>query len=436
MANALKPSSSTSVPDGWQVVQLGDVADVGFSGVDKRTVEGEHPVELCNYTDVFYNRRIRSGMAFMAATATPLERERWALRMGDVLFTKDSETADEIGIPAYVTEDMSGVLCGYHLGLARPNNGAVCGSFLARALASRECAREFTRRANGITRFGLTLEATRSLPILLPPLPEQRAMAAVLDSIDDAIERTDAVIAATEQLRDSLLHELLTRGVPGWHTEWKEAPGIGTIPADWEVVRLGDGVTHVGSGVTPRGGKTVYTESGVPFLRSQNVYFDGLSLKDVVYISSEVDDSMRRSRVRPGDVLLNITGASIGRCTIAPMDLGPANVNQHVCIIRTTEGFNPRFVWKWLSAPRSQREIDEIQTGQSRQGLNYQQVRQLTVARPSRPEQDSIVEMLGGLDLTLKAVRQERDGLQSLKTSTADALLTGRARVKTEENNL
>ena len=76
--------------------------------------------------------------------------------------------------------------------------------------------------------------------LLPPPLPEQRAIAAVLDSIHDAIERTEAVIAATERLRDALLHELLTRGVPGWHTEWKDAPGIGTMPADWEVVRLGD----------------------------------------------------------------------------------------------------------------------------------------------------------------------------------------------------
>ena len=77
-----------------------------------------------------------------------------------------------------------------------------------------------------------------ALPILLPPLPEQQAIAAVLDSIDDTIESTEAVIAATDQLRDSLLHQLLTRGVPGWHTEWKEVPDMGTIPADWDVVRL------------------------------------------------------------------------------------------------------------------------------------------------------------------------------------------------------
>ena len=265
--------------------------------------------------------------------------------------------------------------------------------------------------------------------ISVPPLPEQRAIADVLDSIDGAIERTEAVIAATETLRDSLLHELLTRGVPGWHSEWKDVPGIGTIPADWEVVRLGAGVVHVGSGVTPRGGKSVYTPSGITFLRSQNVHFDGLRLENVVRIPPETDKAMARSRVQPNDVLLNITGASIGRCTVVPSDFGPANVNQHVCIIRTSDQFNPRYVWKWLSTPRSQKEIDDIQTGQSRQGLNYQQVRQLSIALPPRSEQDAFVEILSGLDATIAEAKREQDGLRSLKESTADALLTGEARI-------
>ena len=225
--------AKTQTPNGWRLVRLGDVAEVGFSGVDKKTVEGEVPVELCNYTDVFYNRRIQPGMMFMAATATPVEFDRWELRQGDVIFTKDSETPEEIGIPSYVAADMPNVLCGYHLGLARPAQAIVNGSFLSRTLASRASAQEFGRIANGITRFGLTLDATRSLPILLPPLPEQRAIAAVLDSIDEAIEGAEAVIAATGQLRDSLLHQLLTRGVPGWHTQWKEAPGLGTMRLKW-----------------------------------------------------------------------------------------------------------------------------------------------------------------------------------------------------------
>ena len=134
---------------------------------------------------------------------------------------------------------------------------------------------------------------------------------------------------------------------------------------------------------------------------------------------------MARSRVQPNDVLLNITGASIGRCTVVPSDFGPANVNQHVCIVRTSERLNPRFVSKWLSTPRSQKEIDDIQTGQSRQGLNYQQVRQLTIALPRRSEQDAIVEILSGVDVTIAEAKHGRDGLWSLKESTAETLLTG-----------
>ena len=199
---------------------------------------------------------------------------------------------------------------------------------------------------------------------------------------------------------------------------------------DWEVVLLGDHVIYVGSGVTPRGGKSTFTESGITFIRSQNVHFDGLRLQDVVYIPPDTDESMRRSRVQTNDVLLNITGASIGRCTIAPDDLGPANVNQHVCIIRSTEAFNPCFVQRWLSTPRSQQEIDDVQMGQSRQGLNYEQVRQLTIVKPPRSEQDAMVDVIATPEAALEVAREERGRLRLLKESTADALLTGRVRIQ------
>ena len=201
-----------------------------LAALTRRLLKGRFPVRLCNYTDVFYNRQVCNDMPFMEATARPTECEKWTLRRGDVLFTKDSETVDEIGVPAYVTSDMPDVLCGYHLGLARPIGTSLDGAFLARALASQAAAREFSRIANGITRFGLTLDATRALRLLLPPLSEQRAIAAVLDSIDEAIERADEVIAATERLRDALLHELLTRGLPGQHSRWKDVPGFRHYP--------------------------------------------------------------------------------------------------------------------------------------------------------------------------------------------------------------
>ena len=421
--SAVRKHAAAALPDGWRMVRLDEIADVIGGSTPARdrdefwggSVPWVVPSEITSMSGRYLtgsNETITE--AGMAAAGLKI------LPAGSILLTSRATIgAAAINKHPVVTNQ------GFQNLVAKDDADSLWLYYCISSLRS-----EMLRRAAGSTFAEISRDSVRSLPIVLPPLPEQRAIADVLDSIDDVIERTEAVIAATETLRDSLLHEMLTRGVPGWHTQWKDVPGIGTIPADWEVVRLGKHVTHVGSGVTPRGGKSVYTESGITFLRSQNVHFDGLRLDDVVHIPREIDDSMQRSRVKPKDVLLNITGASIGRCTTAPVDIGPANVNQHVCIIRTTEALNPGFLSKWLSTPRSQKEIDDIQTGQSRQGLNYQQVRQLTTVLPHRDEQDAVVQILDGVDATIDMARNERDELRLLKDSTADGLLAGRVSIR------
>ena len=425
----------TQIPDGWLVARLGDVAEVAFSGVDKRTVDGEIPVELCNYTDVFYNRRIQSGMSLMSATATPSEYSRWSLKEGDVLFTKDSETPDEIGIPSYVAEDMPKVLCGYHLGLARPFRGKVSGAFLARVLGSRSCVQEFARIANGVTRFGLTLEATRSLPIILPPPAEQRAIAAVLDSIDEAIERTEDLIAATERLRDSLLHELLTRGVPGWHSEWKESPGIGTIPACWDVVRLGD-VTEVAFSSVDK--RTVDGEIPVELCNYTDVFYNrriqsGMSLMSATATPSECSGWS----LKEGDVLFtkdSETPDEIGIPSYVAEDMPKVLCGYHLGLARPFRGkVSGAFLARVLGSRSCVQEFARIANGVTRFGLTLEATRSLPIILPPLPEQRAIASALDGVDEAIEQARQERNGLQLLRTSAADALLTGRVRVGREK---
>ncbi len=199
-----------TIPACWEVVQLGDVANVAFSSVDKKTVEGELSVRLCNYTDVFYNRRITLQMGFMVATANSVERKRWSLKRGDVLFTKDSETPDEIGIPAFVEADMPNVLCGYHLGLARPDSQLLDGAYLAEALGSPKLSGQFARIANGVTRFGLTLGATNQLPIPMPTLAEQQTIAGLLEGVDATVAETKREQVRLESLKESTADALLT----------------------------------------------------------------------------------------------------------------------------------------------------------------------------------------------------------------------------------
>ena len=425
-----RSSGQRAIPKGWRLVRLGDVAEVGFSSVDKKAVEGEVPVDLCNYTDVFYNRRIQEWMRFMAATATPVECDRWALRQGDVIFTKDSETPDEIGIPSYVATDMPNVLCGYHLGLARPYDTMVNGSFLARTLASRSSAQEFGRIANGVTRFGLTLEATRNLSILLPPLPEQRAIAAVLDSIDDAIERTESVIAATEQLRESLLHQLLTRGVPGWHTEWKDVSGLGTIPADWEVVRLGEVVPKFEYGTSMRCSSE---PAGVPVLRIPNIASGELDLSDLKYANlSSIESANLQLAV--GDILLVRTNGNpdiCGRCWVAEKLDGEWAFASYLVRGRPDQSLiNPWFVGHFLKSAAGRRTLQgHIRTSAGNYNLSVGNLGSVPLPFPSHSEQVHIVNTVESLIRSIKVAKEETTGLRLLKASMADALLTGQVRV-------
>jgi type I restriction enzyme S subunit len=191
------------LPSHWRVEKLKHVASVRFSSVDKKSDEGEVPVRLCNYTDVYNRDVIFDDSDFMHATATKAEIDRFSLRKGDVLITKDSEEWNDIAVPAYVTADMPGVLCGYHLALIRPNPAEFDGAFLSRAFTANGIRQQFHIAANGITRYGLPNLAIASALFPVPPLDEQRAISAFLDH---ETVKIDTLIAKKERLH-ALLHE-------------------------------------------------------------------------------------------------------------------------------------------------------------------------------------------------------------------------------------
>ena len=165
-----------------------EAVEVRFSGVDKKTATHEQSVLLCNYMDVFHNTRITSRLNFMQASASEKEIKAQKLRKDDVVFTKDSETAEEIAEPALIAEDIEGLICGYHLAIARPRSGVAHGPFIAQAMAHPEIRWQFRRLANGVVRFGLTLEAIESVEMFLPDLRTQECIAGLLGAEDRIIE--------------------------------------------------------------------------------------------------------------------------------------------------------------------------------------------------------------------------------------------------------
>ncbi len=202
------------IPAHWEVKRLKTLASVELSNVDKKSVEGQEAVRLCNYTDVYYNERITGVLEFMSATATREQVRRFSLRAGDVLITKDSESWTDIAVPAVVAEDLPGVLCGYHLAHIRPGADYE-GAFLCRAFAAVGPRDQFHVAANGITRFGLGRDAIRTVLFSSPPEPEQRAIAAFLDRETARIDALAAkVLEAIERLKE-LRTALISAAVTG-----------------------------------------------------------------------------------------------------------------------------------------------------------------------------------------------------------------------------
>ena len=133
----------SNLPDGWQIKPLKHISQVLLSNVDKLTVEGQKGVLLCNYVDVYKNEKITSDLPFMVASASNEQIERLTIKKSDVLLTKDSETPEDIGIPAIVTEELRGVVCGYHLALLRPNSEVIHSDFLFRVIQSQTIKKYF-----------------------------------------------------------------------------------------------------------------------------------------------------------------------------------------------------------------------------------------------------------------------------------------------------
>lgn len=195
------------------------------------------------------------------------------------------------------------------------------------------------------------------------------------------------------------------------------------------MLRIKDFTTKVGSGVTPRGGAEVYQDHGVPLYRSQNVTDDGFLLDDIAYISEDIDASMSGTRIRPDDVLLNITGASIGRCYYTSPDFKRGNVNQHVCIIRPIRKLvlSP-YLHLLLISNQGKEYIKLSQTGSGREGLTREEIRQFSFDIPPLPVQRRIVSYFDSktseIDHAISLLEQKREAYTRLKASVINRAVT------------
>jgi type I restriction enzyme S subunit len=212
------------IPKNWLIRRLKHIADVRISNIDKKSKQNEPDVLLCNYLDVYKNEFITSKLNFMKATASPEQIRKLTLHKSDVLITKDSEEPDDIAIPALVTEDLKGVVSGYHLALITPDSNYVTGAYLFRSLQSKKINDQFVVEANGVTRFGISTYPILNSYFLLPPIHEQIRITVHLDSetkrISKTIKRIRTQIDLLEEYKKSLINNAVTGKIDVREQKW------------------------------------------------------------------------------------------------------------------------------------------------------------------------------------------------------------------------
>ena len=291
-----------------RVMPLRHLADVRVSNVDKKEKDDEVPIRLINYVDVYYGDKIVPELPLMIATASKSQIKAFTLNPGDVVITKDSESADDIGVPAFVERTASDMVCGYHLAILRPRSNMIDGRFLYWAFNSDDVRNQMESTATGVTRFGLRTDAINQIKLGVPSYSVQRSIA---DYLDTETARIDGLISKKRRLSDlfeSRLMGLAEDAIKGCNSDKATGiPSLSVIPASWQVLRNKvfireinhrsiDGndemlsVSHI-TGVTPRSEKTVYM--------------------------FEAESTVGYKLVRPGDLVINTMWAWMGAAGVS-----------------------------------------------------------------------------------------------------------------------
>jgi type I restriction enzyme S subunit len=421
-----------SYPKDWTLMTVRRVTDDHKQGYYSSEEYKEEGYKLVRITDLDINGNINISKS-PYVSPNDKEIQIFEIRKGDMLFPRTGS----IGLIGVAKEDMKAVFASYLIRFrfkAKTHN-----SFMRYYFMSDVFLNGLFSDLHGGVNQNIHAENIKDQHIVLPSKDEQSAIANYLDHkttlLDTLIAKKQQFISLLQEERIAVINQAVTKGIdPKVKMKDSGIEWMGEIPEHWEVSRIKYVSEKIGSGVTPRGGAEVYETSGIPLLRSQNVYFDGFRLDNVAYITTDVHDSMNNSKVFKGDVLLNITGGSIGRCFFVTDEFEDANVNQHVCIVRPNELILTEYLYYILSSEIGQLQIDLCQTGGNREALNFEQLKKFLLALPSIEEQKIIISKIqkikNTIDNTISKSLEEIELLKEYKTALISEVVTGKVDVR------
>lgn len=423
------------IPSTWKVDKLKNYCDIFASNVDKKSDEGEAEVKLCNYVDVYKNEVINRSIEFMVATATRSEIDKFSLRLNDILITKDSETPDDIAVPAIVKETIDNLIAGYHLSIIRCINKFE-PDFLIWVLRDLSIATQFHREAVGITRFGLASRHFKNGIIAFPDRSEQTAIANYLDQatakIDSVISLKQQQLAKLEQYRKSKIHECVTKGVnPKAPMKDSGIEWIGLVPEHWKVEKLKYLTSLIidGTHFTPN---YLDNEDGIPFFRVTDIQTDEIEYSRLKKISQEEYIELnRRCNPEKGDLLLSKNG-TIGITKVVTWDY-PFSLFVSLCLIKPLEKLNVNFLDYLFKCGFFEQQISDSSKATTVTNLHLEMIKDFSLLKPPIIEQSEIVahldSFLESFKLEKSIIEQQILKLQQYRKSLIHECVTGKRKI-------
>ncbi|PSF31307.1 restriction endonuclease subunit S [Aphanothece hegewaldii CCALA 016] len=422
------------IPDGWNIFKLKRMAEINISNVDKKTELNQEKVLLCNYVDVYYNDYITNKLNFLEATATKEQKKRFELKKGDVLLTKDSETWDDIAIPACVETDLDNVLCGYHLAHIRPHPNKLYSKYLFRAISASGLKEQFWVAANGVTRFGLSKSSITNALFPLPPFSEQEKIAQFLDKettkIDNLINKKQRLIELLQEKRTALISHAVTKGLnPDVPMKYSGVEWLGMIPESWVVSKA----KLISSIFVPQRNKPdLNTVDGVRWITMENLISPSINLSLSGYFVSQSALLQAGSKVLPKECII---ASCVGNFGIASVNLIPVVINQQLqAYIPNKQKIDIWFFRYFITSSKIYFEL--VATSTTLVYVNQTSFGELPTVLPPLAEQEKIAEYLDiqtqKIDNLINKTQTSIEYLKEYRTALISAAVTGKIDVREE----
>jgi len=422
------------IPEGWEVKKLKYIADARPSNIDKKSKESEESVFLCNYVDVYNNEFISRNLSFMKATANEDQIQKFILKKGDVIATKDSETPDDIANPALVIEDFDNVVCGYHLTHIKPKT--INGRYLFRFFQTNYLNSYFEVSANGVTRYGLGVDKFNSALILNPSSEDQITIANYLDrktaEIDELIAQKERLIELYEEEKTAIINQAVTKGIdPDVRLKDSGVDWLGEIPEGWKVTKLKYESFKIGDGIHATPNYLIGT--GIYFINGVNLSGGEIIITDNTMSVPLEEYEKYGIKLQLGSILVSLNG-TIGKLAIFKGE--KVVLGKSAAYIELKNRILSRFLYYTMQTQYILNYFEDSYSGTTIKNLSLYTLRNTPVPVPSTNEQKLIVEYIetetARIDAKIAKTQKIIELQKEYRTALISEVVTGKIKV-TEE---